>query len=200
MAIRPNCKKLMEDIADVYLKSLAEIRKYWEESGERKVYVENEERVLAAYPMDKRLLTVKEMKDKAISKVDGMIRDWEKEEAAFFQLAGADVTEDVKVLNDVFNPTMEQLRTLAEKYFNKNATMEQAILNFADGKEKYAAITKMPHTQPTAARREILENFNRIGLKPRYSDTAMNGGKMNSVYGYEYCYKILLNQWQSQII
>lgn len=200
MAIRANCKKLMEDIADVYLKSLGAIRKYWEESDERKVYVEGEERIIAAYPMDKRLLTVKKMKDETMAKVEAMISDWERQEVEFFTPHGEDMTDDAKLLSDLFNPSVEQLRVLAERYFNRNATMEQAILNFAEGKDKYEAIRKMPHTQPTATRRDILENFNRIGLKPRFSDSAMNGGALNSAYSYENCYKIILSQWQGQIV
>lgn len=181
MKERADLKRLMLDISDVYLKSLKEIADYWEESKEKKTITNGRERIIAAEPEEKRIDTIHEMENVAFSKIQKLKADWEESENEYFTLAGENVTDDVKLLNEVFNPSLEQLKALAEKYFGKNWTMEQAIRNFADGKKKYASILDMPHTQSKEERLHILELYDSKQLRNMYKDTAERGGLPSSL-------------------
>ena len=199
MKIRADFKKLMVDISDVYLKSLKEIADYWKESEEKHIFSNGRERIIAAEPQEKRLDTIHEMENKAFEKISSLKAKWEDEENSFFTLAGENVTDDVKLLNDVFNPTLEQLKTLAEKYFNHNWTMEQAIINFATGKDKYNAILKLPRTQTKDERLHILDLYDSKQLRNRYKDTAERGGEAVKPYDFQNAYKIVFEKFVGYI-
>jgi len=199
MKTRADLKKLMLDISDVYLKSLKEIADYWEESKENKTITNGRERIIAAEPEEKRSDTIHEMENAAFSKIQKLKADWEKSEDEYFTLAGADITDDVKLLNEVFNPTLEQLKALAEKYFGKNWTMEQAIRNWVDGKKKYASILDMPHTQSKEERLHILELYDSKQLRNMYKDTAERGGLAVKPYDFQNAWEIIFNKFSGYV-
>lgn len=199
MKERADLKRLMLDISDVYLKSLKEIADYWEESKEKKTITNGRERIIAAEPEEKRIDTIHEMENVAFSKIQKLKADWEESENEYFTLAGENVTDDVKLLNEVFNPSLEQLKALAEKYFGKNWTMEQAIRNFADGKKKYASILDMPHTQSKEERLHILELYDSKQLRNMYKDTAERGGLAVKPYDFQNAWEIIFNKFVGYI-
>jgi hypothetical protein len=200
MKTRADAKKLMLDIADVYSKSLEEIEAYWKQAQERKIIENGRERFLAAEPPEKIADTIRELKGKAYGKIAELKADWEAKEDAFFSPDGTAITDDMKLLNDVFNPSFEQLKTLADRYFNKNAVMEQAIVNFATDKDKYKAILALPRTQTKGERKEIIEFYDTKVMKPRYSETADVGGVAVTMYDYQNCRKILVDRWLEKIV
>ena len=199
MKPRADFKKLMLDISDVYLKSLKEIAEYWEESKEKKTITNGRERIIAAEPQEKRSDTIHEMENVAFSKIQKLKADWEESENEYFTLAGENVTDDVKLLNEVFNPSLEQLKALAEKYFGKNWTMEQAIRNFADGKKQYASILDMPHTQSKEDRLHILDLYDSKQLKGMYKDTAERGGLAVKPYDFQNAWEIIFNKFSGYV-
>lgn len=197
---RADAKKLMRDIADVYSKSLDEIADYWKESEEKRIIQNGRERVIAAEPPEKRAEAVRNLKSKAYGKVAALIGDWTEKENVYFQLNGSDVTDDIKLLSDVFSPSIEQLQALANKYFGKNRTMEQAIVNFANGKDRYKAVLSIPRTQAKEDRADIIDFFDAKIMKPTYSDTADRGGIAAKPYDYQNARELLLNKWVEKIV
>lgn len=199
MKVRADAKKLMSDIAEVYRKSLEEIREYWEESEEKRIVSNGRERIIAAEPPEERLERVGELKSKAYDKILELKGKWNAEEDLYFSLNGVDVTDDYKLLNEIINPSLEQLKNLAEKYFGKNWTMEQAILNFANGKDKYKAVLEMPHLQSKKERWEVIQFYDEKILKPRFEDSA---NRVNSAgaFSYENCYIALRDKWLEKIV
>lgn len=199
MKERADLKKLMADISDVYLKSLKEIADYWEESKEKKTVENGRERTIAAEPDEKRMDTIHEMESQAFAKIQTLKDSWEKAEDDYFTLAGENVTDDVKLLNEIFDPSLEQLKKLAEKYFGKNWTMECAIRNFLDGKKKYASILDLPHTQSKEERLNILELYDSKQLRGMYKDTAERGGLAVKPYDFQNWYKNIFDKFVGYI-
>lgn len=199
MKVRADFKKLMSDISEVYLKSLKEIADYWKDSGEKRIMENGRERILSAEPEEKRKDTVKELEHKAFAKIQALKDSWEKSENEYFMIYGENITDDVKLLNEVFNPSLEQLQGLAQKYFGKNWTMEQAIRNFADGKKKYASILDMPHTQSKEERLHILELYDSKQLRNMYKDTAERGGIAQKPYDFQNAWEIIFNKFVGYI-
>lgn len=189
MKTRADFRKLLLDISDVYLKSLDEIAKYWKDSEEKKIFENGRERTIAAEPQEKRIDTIHEMENTAFSKIQKLKEDWEKSENEYFTFSSENITDDVKLLNEVFDPPLEQLKILAEKYFNKNWTMEYAIQKFAENKKKYASIFDMPHTQSKEERLHILELYDSKQLRNRYKDTAERGGTAQKLYDFQNVWK-----------
>lgn len=199
MKVRADFKKLMSDISEVYLKSLEEIAKYWKDSEEKRIMENGRERILSAEPEEKRKDTVKELEHKAFAKIQALKDSWEKSEDEFFYPSGADFTADKELLSDVFNPSLAQLKLLAEKYFNKNMVMEQAILNYADKKKQFASILEMPHTQSKEERLHILELYDSTQLRNRYKDTAERGGTAQKMYDFQNVYEAIFNKFVGYI-
>lgn len=199
MKVRADFKKLMTDISEVYLKSLEEIAKYWKDSEEKRIMENGRERILSAEPEEKRKDTVKELEHKAFAKIQALKDSWEKSEDEFFYPSGADFTADKELLSDVFNPSLEQLQLLAEKYFNKNMVMEQAILNYAKNKEKYSGILLLPHTQSKEERLNILELYDSKQLRGMYKDTAERGGVAVKPYDFQNWYKNIFDKFVDYI-
>lgn len=199
MKVRADLKKLMSDISDVYLKSLKEIADYWKDSEEKRIMENGRERILSAEPEEKRKDTVKELEHKAFVKIQALKDSWEKSENEYFMIYGENITDDVKLLSEVFNPSLEQLQGLAQKYFGKNWTMEQAIRNFADGKKKYASILDMPHTQSKEERLHILELYDSKQLRNMYKDTAERGGIAQKPYDFQNAWEIIFNKFVDYI-
>ena len=196
---RPDAKKLMNDIAEVYKKSVEQVAEYWKESGEKKTIENGRERILAAEPAEKRSDTIHTFQMNTIAEVDGLKEKWLADEKAFFALRGEDITDDMKLLNDVVNPTVDQLRDLAVKYFEKNAVMEQSILNFAKTHgEKYSIIFKMPHTQTTADRESIIDVFDVKMLRSAYLNTTSKPDEDNA-FSYNNAYLPILNKAYEKI-
>lgn len=199
MKVRADFKKLMTDISEVYLKSLEEIAKYWKDSEEKRIMENGRERILSAEPEEKRKDTVKELEHKAFAKIQALKDSWEKSEDEFFYPSGADFTADKELLSDVFNPSLAQLKLLAEKYFNKNMVMEQAILNYADKKKQFASILEMPHTQSKEERLHILELYDSTQLRNMYKDTAERGGVAVKPYDFQNAYKLIFDKFVDYI-
>lgn len=199
MKVRADFKKLMSDISEVYLKSLEEIADYWKDSEEKRIMENGRERILSAEPEEKRKDTVKELEHKAFAKIQALKDFWEKSEDEFFYPSGADFTADKELLSDVFNPSLEQLQLLAEKYFNKNMVMEQAILNYAKNKEMYSGILLLPHTQSKEERLHILELYDSKQLRNMYKDTAERGGVAVKPYDFQNAYKLIFNKFVDYI-
>ena len=200
MKTRADFRKLMQDISEIYLKSLKEIAKYWADSGEKKIFENGRERIIAAEPQEKRLDTVREFEDKAFAEIQTLKAEWEKSEDEFFNVSGTDATADKELLNDLFDPTKEQLITLAERYFNKNMVMEQMILNFAKERKQFSIILEMPHTQSKAERMDILELYDSKQLRNRYKDTAERGGKAEKMYDFQNCYERIFETYAAKIV
>ena len=199
MRTRADAKKLMSDIAEVYRKSLEEISAYWKESDEKRIFESGRERVIAAEPPEKRLDEVRELKSKAYGKILALKGKWQAEEDLYFALNGADVTDDFKLLNDVISPSVEQLKSLAEKYFGKNWTMEQAIVNFANGKDKYKSVMELPRVQPKEERWEIIQFYDEKMMKPMYENSANRINQPLKSYDYQNAYTLIRDKWLQKI-
>ena len=201
MKERADAKEVMVKITDIYKAELARIKDYWKESAEKNVIENGRERIIAAEPPEKRLDTVREMKQEAYAKVQAAKNAWLDAEHEFFALHGEQITPDMGLLNDVVNPTVEQLQELAERYFHKNAVMEQAIINFAEkNKEKYRIVFAMPRTQTTAERLDVIEVFDKSMMKPRFEDSANRPESNIGAFDFMNCYKAILNQWLLKIV
>lgn len=171
---RPNCKQLLLDICNDYEKALPEVQKYVQDTGKREFIENGVERKIEALPIAKRTDGINLICDKVDSVIKARIDDWKTKEKAFFELNGDDITDDIKLLNDVVNPSIEQLQVIAGRYFGKNYTMEQAIFNYCRGKAGLSVILDLPHTQSFEERAGVVDNFYTRMLKPRFIETAMN--------------------------
>lgn len=198
--VRPDCRKLMADIAETYLAGMKEIRKYWEESGEKKTTYNGMERIMAAEPPEKRLDTVRELKGKYYAKVNALRSAWDAGEAEYFSLHGEDLTDDAKLLNDALNPTIDQLVDVYKRYVGKNWTMENAIRQFCLNKDKYKALLALPRTQGREERAEIVELYDGRIMRPMFTRTADNVNNGLSAFDYEAGYKLYLEKFQEKIL
>lgn len=197
---RPDARKLMQEIADVYKNNLELVQKYWNDSKPKTVIENGIERELAAIPPEKIQDTIKDFQSKAFQKVESLIEKWNDEESEYFALHGEDLTPDKDLLNDVVNPSLEQLKELASRYFGKNNTMEQSIINFAKGKDKYKAIMELPRTQTHAERKEIIDLYDKRILRPVYINSTQTPEKDYSAFYYTNCYIPIVDKWQSKVV
>ena len=185
---RPNCKQLLLDICNDYEKALSDVQKYVHDT-DKKEFVENGiERKIEALPIEKRKDGINEIFATVEDTVKAKIDDWQAKEKAFFELNGEDITDDIKLLNETVNPSIEQLQVIASRYFGKNYTMEQAIFNYCRGKKGLSVVMDLPHTQPFEERAGVVNDFYTRMIKPRFTETALNMlyGKKSSIAFSDY--------------
>lgn len=171
---RPNCKQLLLDICNDYEQALSDVQKYVHDTDKREFVENGVKRKIEALPIEKRTDGINEISGKVDNVIKARIDDWTAKEKAFFELNGDDITDDIKLLNDVVNPSIEQLQVIAGRYFGKNYTMEQAIFNYCRGKAGLSVILDLPHTQSFEERAGLVNDFYTRMLKPRFIETALN--------------------------
>lgn len=171
---RPNCKQLLLDICNDYKKALSDIQKYVHDTDKREFVENGVKRKIEALPIEKRNDGINEISEKVDNVIKARIDDWKAKEKAYFELNGGDITDDIKLLNDVVNPSIKQLQVIAGRYFGKNYTMEQAIFNYCRGKEGLSVIMDLPHTQSFEERAGVVDNFYTRMIKPRFIEAASN--------------------------